>query len=537
MGKWFYEKNTELLEHPVNKTFEEILWMSEEEFQKWVADMRAAVVDLWDNKGIPPRVGYDEKEIIEQFNKISSFPVHKFLVDDDYAGTKKDVIRNTSVIGNAANQWFPTMMKTKINYTSDVKGGLSIYDHFKDDSLLPKMITYGRRHFKRDSFYHYSHPVPVRATDIKKYLYSFETGREWILQFEKNRATIGKDYDYWIAPKDEDAEYTGYDEKLRNKKWLTLTKDDLAELDIPELCKTNLSYDPEAKIFQIRVFAKGQKLFPAGLKAFRISVCQYAVNFPPLTAKFLYERYIRQLGVKEATIWDPSAGWGGRILGAMGVHDDFVVHYIGTDPNTDHNTENGRTKYAELADFYLTKTTRSSDNNLNHILGIGTSTYEIFQCGSEEMHKQAAFQKYKGKIDIVFTSPPYFAKELYSDDAEQSANKFSTYATWRDGFLRPTLKTAVEWLRPGGFILWNIADAKFGGEMLPLEKDSCDALEEFGMKKVEVLKMALAQMPGGNRIDPADGTPMAKNFCKVVDEGKNKEIWLKYEPIFVYRKI
>ncbi|MCC6932243.1 MAG: hypothetical protein IT292_03195 [Deltaproteobacteria bacterium] len=63
-------------------------------------------------------------------------------------------------------------------------------------------------------------------------------------------------------------------------------------------------------------------------------------------------RYLEKLGVKKAIIWDPSAGWGGRILGAMGIHKQFNVHYIGTDPNTDHSTEGGRTKYHELADFY-----------------------------------------------------------------------------------------------------------------------------------------------------------------------------------------
>ena len=149
--KYFYEKNTELLESSVNKKFEELLWMTKDEFRQWVIDMRAEVVRLWDDKGQPPRVGYNELEIINQFNEMTSFPVRKFLVEDELTG-EKDVIRNTSNVGNAVNQWFPTMMKTRINYTKDVNKGKSIYDYFAKKELLDTFVTYASRHFKRDSF-------------------------------------------------------------------------------------------------------------------------------------------------------------------------------------------------------------------------------------------------------------------------------------------------------------------------------------------------------------------------------------------------
>lgn len=67
--KWFYERNDELLNSSVNKTFEELLWMTDAEFRQWVIDLRKTVVDLWDNKGIPPRVGFDEKGILDNFQR------------------------------------------------------------------------------------------------------------------------------------------------------------------------------------------------------------------------------------------------------------------------------------------------------------------------------------------------------------------------------------------------------------------------------------------------------------------------------------
>ena len=527
----FYERNSYILEHDINKKFEEVLWMTDDEFRQWVTDMRKTIVYAWDELGMPPRVGYNENAIIDQFNKLDSFPVFTFEMKDELTG-KRNCVRNTSAIGNAANQWFPTMMKTRINYKAN-DDGRSIYDHFADPELLEKVIKYARRHFKRDSFYHYS--LPVKANDKENFLFHCETGEEWIQQFEEKERPYGRS-DYWIAPKKEDAEYTGYNEDLKGQKWLTLNRQQVDNLNIPDKCKTNIDYI-ETDNYQIRYFKYDQKLFPVGLKAFRISFCQYAVNFPPLTARYLYEKYTQHIVDDDdykredsIVVYDPSAGWGGRILGAMGVRDDRTIHYIGTDPNTDHEIENGtRTKYEDLAEFYNTKTNRSNS------LFPHTNTYQIFRDGSECIQDNPEFKRYRNSIDLIFTSPPYFAKEAYSEDEAQSYKKFPDYSIWKDEFLRPTLETCVEWLKPNRYLLWNIADAKFGNNMLPLEKDSSEILESLGMKYVDTLKMTLAQMPGGNRLDAETGKPKAKNFVKILNES-GKEIWLKYEPIFIWKK-
>jgi len=523
--KYFYEKNRELIESDVNKKFEEILAMSKDEFRQWVIDMRAKVVYLWDEKGNPPRVGYDEDEILNQFNQMTSFPVHQFLVKDEYEGTT-DVVRNTNNMGNAINQWFPTMMKTRINYSKDVEKGKSIYDYFAKDELIDTFVTYASRHFKRDSFYHYSQQIKVgqKIDEIGSHVYFAESGLDFIEWFEENARTYDT-HDYWIEAKELTSDYTGYNVDIQNNNYLTISSDDIATLKIPSHCVTNADHKDTGN-FRIRLYKKGQRLFPGGLKAFRVSFCQYAVNFPPLTAKYLYERYTDKIKNQEQiNIYDPSSGWGGRLLGALTVDDERNIHYIGTDPNTDHNTSPGRTKYHEFADFFNTKTTRAVATLFPKV-----HSYQIFQHGSEEIHKDPEFQKYKGKLDLIFTSPPYFAKEAYSEDAEQSYKKFSQYNSWREGFLKKTLETCVEYLANDRYLLWNIADAVFGGDMLPLEQDSMDILTGLGMRYEGKLKMSLAQMPGGNRVDTETGLPKAKNFCKV------NGMWLKYEPIFVFYK-
>jgi len=528
MTQWYYERNRELLESSVNKTFEEILWMTKDEFRQWVIDLRKTIVDLWDNKNLPPRVGFDKQGIIDQFNQMESFPVHEFECVDELTG-EKDVIRNTSVIGNAVNQWFPTMMKTRINYTKK-DDGKSIYDYFAKEELLETFITYASRHFKRDSFYHYSHVAKANDKTYYNQLPVVSDGATWVKEFEEKFRQRGE-YDYWLQPKELDAEYTGYSEELRNAKYLTIHKSDIEALNVSQKSRTNVDYN-KSEYYAIRPFKFGQKLFPVGLKAFRVSFCQYAVNFPPLTAKYLYERFTEHIKNQPTIhIYDPSSGWSGRLLGAMSVRDDRHIFYIGTDPNTDHNTSDGRTKYDEIADFYRQTVDKGGlwADEYSH-----TET-KIFQLGSEVIRNNEEFQKFRGKLDLVFTSPPYFAKEAYSEDPTQSYKKFGQYEEWREGFLRPTLETAVEWLRHDRYLLWNIADAVFGGDMLPLEEDSRKILESLGMEYKGKLKMSLAQMPGGNRVDSETGLPKAKNFCKVKNE-KGADMWLKYEPVFIFYK-
>lgn len=523
MTQWYYERNSEFLDSPINKRFEEILWMTQEEFRTWVIDMRNTVVRLWDEKGQPPRVGFTTDEMIQQFSEIEPFLSNSMLKRDDKTG-KKDVVHCTMKLGNAVNQFFPTMMKTRINYSKDVDAGKSIYDYFTREDLLESFINYATRNFKRDSFYSYS--MPVKSMNIEQHgdIPVTATGTEWIREFETTYRKR-KVYDYFLCPSDGKA-YTGYKDEIRSTVDLTLTRQEIESLGelIPEKCKTNVNFEKN-NLFTIRVFKFAQKIFPIGFKAFRVTFCQYAVNFPPLVAKFIYERYTAEWK-DEPTIfvWDPSAGWGGRLIGALGVEDSRHITYLANDPNEDHLTTMGRTKYHEVYDFYTKNVKKGGMFEIPH------NEFKFWHKGSEDMQFDPRFQKYRGKLSLVFTSPPYFSKEAYSEGLKQSYRRFSQYDLWKDGFLRETLKTAVFWLRPGGYLVWNVADVVFSGETLPLEQDSVDILKELGMEYIETIKMTLAQAPGGNRIDEETGTPRFKNSCMV--DGS----WKKFEPLLVFRK-
>ena len=266
--------------------------------------------------------------------------------------------------------------------------------------------------------------------------------------------------------------------------------------------------------YYVRIYNRQQRIFPSALQVFRLGLGQPAVNFPPLTAKFLYEHFTKHIDEKEKVIiYDPSAGWGGRILGAMTVKRD--LHYIGTDPNPDNVGI-----YERVADFYNTHCFQS-----NPFFGKASpNSYEVYQLGSEVIGDDENFLKYFGKLDFVFTSPPYFNREQYSQDENQSFKKFSAYEDWRDNFLKPTLDTAFSFLKNDRYLCWNIADIKIGeNKFIPLEQDSIDVVESLGGEYKGIYKMLMTRMIG---IDASN----VKNSVELNGEH------YKFEPILVFYK-
>ena len=524
--KPYYERNDHVIFSHVNCNFEDLLDMTPDQFREWVIEMRKAVKDAWDTYGCPPRTGKDEQDIIDAFNKIAEYPTHQFTYTDELSDMEGDVIINKSRLGVEVDQWFSNMFKTRINYT-EKDNGYSIYDLVSDDKRLDQVVKGAMRHLRRDSFY--SHALSAIKHSKKYSIVDVGNGDEWMEVFFSN-PSIFNGCDFLLEQiKIREGMNTGYFQ-LEQDDVLQLTKEQVEKWRDKMSYRHHSTFDiddmPDDKVYAIRIYKKGRKVFPAGFKSFRIGYIQPAVNFPPMTAKYLYERFTEHIKDQEIiNIYDPSAGWGGRILGAMGVRDDRRIHYIGTDPNPDNfYIDGGGNKYESLADFYNTKTYRGNP------FFSETNTYEVFQDCAEDIHLNPDFKKYKGTFDLVFTSPPYFNREAYSDDENQSYKKYGTsYNSWRHGFLAPTLETCVEYLRPGRYLLWNVADLLVSGKYLTIEKDSIDILQSLGMIYKYTLKMALEGMPGQNRIGE-DGKPNCKNFCRV------DERYLKYEPIFVFYK-
>ena len=447
--------------------------MSYDDTLKWIDELRTFVLTEWDDKGIPPTIGLDTKDIIKNFRKLREYPLHQgkkqFLINDD-------IIKNYNKQASSVNQFFPTMLKTRVNNGS-------IYDWFTDD-YREKFTKVMLRVIKRDGMYNYSKCIPKDS----------ELPENWFVVQQKRTDDLGN---YYSMKADE--------VKGLESKYTTNITD----------------YDDDKFVYLVRKFELGQKIFPSAIQGFRLGLGQPAVNFPPLTARYLYEKYTDHIEQDEPlNIYDPSSGWGGRILGAMSSLKR--IHYIGTDPNTDNFIDElGITRYEYVADFFNNKALET-----NSFWEEEQNTFHIFQEGSEHIGNHPDFQQYKGKLDMVFTSPPYFDREQYSTDEEQSYKAYPQYDDWRDNFLKPTLTNAYESLRNDRYLLWNIADIKIGTDKYhPLEQDSIDIVESLGGQYKGKLKMLMTRMIG---LDPSSSG--IKNSVKLNGE------YYKYEPIFIFHK-
>ncbi len=253
----YYTRNDYLVDDPeINLTFYQLRQLTEKELWEWMEDLCYTVVDTWDNEGIPPVVGFSEEEINKQFREMRPFPVHEFLIPDDKGSLS--YIRNTSRTGTAVNAFFPTMMKTRINYTLDHEKGKSIYDWFARYDLRDRLYKYIRRNFYNDSFYHYSETIEVdkvhkfNGTPMK-----FANGEEFREKFETEKNSTFSNYSYWLEEKEESKEYTGYNQKLVGKKYIAINGQ------------------------RVRIYNKNTRLFPAGFKCFRICTicCKFSTPY------------------------------------------------------------------------------------------------------------------------------------------------------------------------------------------------------------------------------------------------------------------
>lgn len=182
---------------------------------------------------------------------------------------------------------------------------------------------------------------------------------------------------------------------------------------------------------------------------------QKASSFRPTAAKAIYWK------LKGQKVLDFSAGFGGRLLGAMSLRN---VQYVGVDPSTD--SING---LREMISEYGWK-----DNA------------KIIHGAFEDIDPGDGF-------DLAFSSPPYFNTEEYSDDDGQSYRRYSTRASWRNGFLRPTIQKCFDALKPGATFAINIANVS---TYQNLEAHTVEDALNVGFIQGETLSIQFSKLMG-----------------------------------------
>jgi hypothetical protein len=203
-----------------------------------------------------------------------------------------------------------------------------------------------------------------------------------------------------------------------------------------------------------------------GLKSF--AGAQGVSGFRPTAAWAVYDRFCPY----RATVYDPSMGWGGRLIGAFMCPK--VHRYIGCEPST--KTFEGLMQME--ADLRWKVPSRGIE-------------IEMHQRGSETFHPAP------GSIDLVFTSPPYWRNsgiiENYADEDTQSHIRFADYGSWLKGFLGQTIRNSYLALKVGGILALNVSDELAGAVTEQAAKNG------FVHLQAESLRLRLSKIIGRKR--------------------------------------
>ena len=225
----------------------------------------------------------------------------------------------------------------------------------------------------------------------------------------------------------------------------------------------------------------------------RYSGTQMVSNFRPTAAAALYDIFVEKdsplIGEKAGVVWDPSMGYGGRLLGAISAG----VNYIGTDPCI--LTYEGLLKIKEQ-------------------YGHSDKTYKLLRQGSE------TYVPKPDTLDFVFTSPPYFGWEQYGDEEEQSFIAYPEEELWKDKFLKKTFQNAYIGLKSGKYMAINVANTK---QYKTFEEDTVQLALDVGFDQADTWWLSLSTQK--------------KDVHEKRIETKNFPSGRKYEPTFIFKKV
>lgn len=138
-------------------------------------------------------------------------------------------------------------------------------------------------------------------------------------------------------------------------------------------------------------------------------------------------------------VLDMSAGRGSRLIACI-AHNS-VHSYTGVDPSSlSHEWYETQSRY--YCDLYNNQEIFRRYKNPDR--------FKVLKGGFVET--ELPFNSY----DIMFSSPPYFDLEEYSNDKEQSTFKNKNVDKWLKNFMLPSMRKIIDHLRPGGLMCINI---------------------------------------------------------------------------------
>lgn len=197
----------------------------------------------------------------------------------------------------------------------------------------------------------------------------------------------------------------------------------LYHYQMENLCKTRVGKRPS--LFEImnddelyaKLYKNAMKLKRTGNLANRLFEAERyngaVVFFKPTTAKYIYKKF----GATQ--VLDPTAGWGGRMLGAYALG----IEYTGIDTNIN------------LKPAYDSMIAEMGKDNLSMIWD---------SCLNVDFSKI--------EYDFVLTSPPYLNLEMY-----ENMTPFENDKQFYTKFLIPLIQKCLLHIKPNGWVCFNIS--------------------------------------------------------------------------------
>lgn len=177
-------------------------------------------------------------------------------------------------------------------------------------------------------------------------------------------------------------------------------------------------------------------------------------------------------------VLDITAGWGGRMVGAMAADID----YIGIDSN---------------------KKLKPSYNKIKNLCKKNSKSNVMLKFQRAET---VDFSKL-GYYDFVFTSPPYEYLELYEGMEKydgnvgqaSSGNQLKGRPEFYDKFLVPTIKEAYKYLPKGKFLCLNMPDSMYD-EIKKRWKKADDCKSDYLIAKRHGSNMKVSERKGKEKV-------------------------------------
>lgn len=192
-----------------------------------------------------------------------------------------------------------------------------------------------------------------------------------------------------------------------------------------------------------------------------------ASQFRPKIAKEIYTMF------HSKRVLDFSAGWGDRLCGFCASDAEY---YVGIDPN-----KKVYDNYQNQVDFYT-----NISGRIKNTVFINKPFEEV---------------DITEKFDTVFTSPPYFNIERYTEENNQSFKRYKKFDDWVSQFLCTALAKAFDALVPNGYLIINISDVYSGHKVNPICTTMCKFMEKYYNVHPYYVGMQMAKRPQSKAIN------------------------------------